>query len=279
MTKLRKLQLVELDMLQELDRICRKHGLMYYLYAGTLLGAVRHKGFIPWDDDIDVQMPLEDYRQFCYICQTELDSQKYFLQTMDTDFNYKYIFAKLRRQGTLYIRKGQEHMNYHHGICIDIFPLYPAPGNALLRRLLIFIVARCKTIMWSPIGAISEVRPFLRKIYRILSKIPFCFPRRIIEGLVAQCSGKYKICLGNPKLEMNIPDSKTFKQIQIHESIELEFEGLNFLTPANYDIILRYFYDDYMQLPPEHERSGHHYATIIDFGNALKSIAMPEGNA
>jgi len=281
MNNLRRLQLIELELLHELDKICRKHNLRYFLAAGTLLGAVRHKGFIPWDDDIDVSMPLADYQKFCQICETELDGSTFFLQTMDTDPHYRYIFAKLRRQDTLYLRKGQEHMKHHHGICIDIFPWYPVPKGSVAGTFFEFVVARCKTIMWSPVGAVSEKKILLKLLYKLLSRINIAIPRGVIEWLVSKCSPDISADIGEPfygnskvtKKRMtyvNEPISTIRQKLQVRELIEMEFEGINFFVPANYDYILTYWYGDYMELPPVDKRVGHHHASIIDFGNALE---------
>ena len=94
-TELRALQLDEVTVLDELDRICKKHGLRYYLTAGTLLGAVRHGGFIPWDDDIDVAMPREDYDRLYRICKTEL-RDGFFFQCEKTERLHTFFFAKIR---------------------------------------------------------------------------------------------------------------------------------------------------------------------------------------
>lgn len=127
--RLRKLQLVELEILNEFVRICEAHSLQYYLVGGTLLGAVRHKGFIPWDDDIDVAMPREDYDSFAQIAPQELNSQ-YFYQSPETDPYYFLTYAKIRKNGTKVYEERFKYAKFHKGIFIDIFPLdlCPNPG-------------------------------------------------------------------------------------------------------------------------------------------------------
>lgn len=118
---IKDLQRIELEMLLEVDRICKKYNIRYFLVAGTLLGAIRHKGFIPWDDDIDICMPVEEYRKFCKVAKTDL-KKEYFLQNSDTDFSNRW-FSKVRKNNTTCIEKGYEKSKIHQGIWIDIFPL------------------------------------------------------------------------------------------------------------------------------------------------------------
>lgn len=109
---LRKLQLLELKVLLEFKRICEKHQIQYFLMWGTLLGAVRHQGFIPWDDDIDVGMLRSEYVKFLAICNEEL-SQDFFLQTFESDKTYVNSFAKLRLNGTEYPEPTNKDLLYH----------------------------------------------------------------------------------------------------------------------------------------------------------------------
>lgn len=117
-----KLRIIEVDILDEVVRICNKYDINYYLAYGTLIGAVRHKGFIPWDDDIDIWMFREDYDRFAKIAEKEL-SEKYYYQDWHKEKEYPYNFAKVRLNDTVVLQKPITKLNIHHGIYIDIFPL------------------------------------------------------------------------------------------------------------------------------------------------------------
>ncbi|NQZ59778.1 MAG: LicD family protein, partial [Lentisphaeraceae bacterium] len=121
---LRKAQLIMLDMLIEFDAICKKHKLQYWLDSGTLLGAVRHQGFIPWDDDIDLSMPIEDYQRFLELAPGELSSE-IFLQNTQTDKDFKFDYTKLRsnKASIVEFHEKDRQINYHQGVFVDIFPM------------------------------------------------------------------------------------------------------------------------------------------------------------
>ncbi len=122
---LRELQLCELQILKDVKRVCDNHRIKYYLSSGTLLGAVRHQGFIPWDDDIDIMMPYDDYRRFLKVAQGELGEQ-YFVQNSETDDSYAFAYTHIRKNNTAVLRDW-DLMNFsHHGVWIDVFPLVKA---------------------------------------------------------------------------------------------------------------------------------------------------------
>ena len=118
---LRKLQLKELESLEYFDSFCKENELRYYLLGGCVIGALRHGGFIPWDDDIDIIMPRRDYDRFCKLAPKRL-SDEYFLQTYFTDKNYPNPFAKIRLRGTEFVESITERSKMKGGIYIDVFP-------------------------------------------------------------------------------------------------------------------------------------------------------------
>lgn len=120
--KRKKIWAVEMDLYRELERVCKKHNLRYWAIGGTLIGAVRHHGFIPWDDDIDVCMPREDYEKLCGLYSKEFSSP-YFLQTPQTDPGYYFSFAKFRNSNTTAISMPFKNSLFNQGIFIDVFPL------------------------------------------------------------------------------------------------------------------------------------------------------------
>ena len=117
-----ELQQKELDLLKEFVKFCELHNLTYFLIGGTLLGAIRHLGFIPWDDDIDVGMPRPDYDRFCELAEKHFVGDIFF-QSYRSDKGYPYIFSKLRNSNTTFIEKIYRHVPMNHGVYIDIFPL------------------------------------------------------------------------------------------------------------------------------------------------------------
>ena len=131
---LRQLQLVELELLDEVHRICTKCDIHYNIIAGTLLGAHRHGGFIPWDDDADVALLRPEYERFRAACETELDTQRFYFQDHRNTPGYRWGYGKLRRKDTLFLREHQEHMPYAQGVFIDVFPLDAVPQGTLARR-------------------------------------------------------------------------------------------------------------------------------------------------
>ena len=137
---LRLIQEIELDILLEFDRICKKHGLKYQLYSGTLIGAVRHEGFIPWDDDIDVAMPRADYDKFIELKDELADD--YFFQSYETDPQYINRFGKIRKNGTVFMEKLVQELDMHHGIYIDVFPFDNIKPHSFSGKLQLFILRK-----------------------------------------------------------------------------------------------------------------------------------------
>lgn len=263
---LEKMKQIELEMLLELDRICRKNNIKYNICAGTLLGGVRHKGFIPWDDDIDVRMLRSEYKRFCKVCEKELDTTKFFLQNKDTDPGYRWYFGRILRNGTEYVRVGQEELLQKTGVFIDIFPSDGIPENAFIRLLYSIVAWCCRKTLWSPVGVRVERNPVKRLIFVLLSHIPARVPFGILESL----SEKYNennserfVCTGL-KRDKSIFSSQKIQKYGLKKEwhtdlIEMEFEGHKVFAPRDYHgWLVEEFGDDYMKLPPVEKRTIHH---------------------
>ena len=170
--KLKKIWAVELDLLNELLDVCKKHGINVQVFAGTLLGAVRHKGFIPWDDDVDVAMSREDFKKLCAVAPDEF-KEPYFFQTALNDRKHFFGFGRLRNCLTTGVIRGHESPDYNNGIYIDVFPLDGFPESQykswIQRHIQVLIVKCCTTYgrVKRKSNHFSEVfsrlmRPFIR---------------------------------------------------------------------------------------------------------------------
>ena len=260
MMDVREVQLVELDMLKAVAELCEKHGLQYTIYCGTLLGAVRHKGFIPWDDDIDVAMPLKDYRKFVKLAN-ELP-ERFFLQTLNNKKDYFNLWVQVCANGTTFMDRRLATLNTHMGISLDIYPFIGAFRNPRLVRLQQLMLETARYLRSAKVHRfIPGKYPKAERFVRI---IPY-FLRRLGSDILL------KIAMRDPDKSERIgtidaaPFESKYPKEWWKEMIRLPFEDTEFPAPAAYDKVLTRMYWNYMQLPPEAERKAHiNEMTIVD---------------
>ena len=254
---LKKLQKIELEMLKYFDEICHKHNLEYFLAYGTLIGAVRHQGFIPWDDDIDIYMKGQDYIKLVDILKDN-KNKKYFFQSLETEKNYYLLWNKIRINNTVLIEKGWENIKVHKGISLDIFPLFDYPeDNSTYKK-----IARKYKISRllienniSPNGFYKSYGKFGKILSKILKLVPHSIRNKIVQKNVnyfanySLNSSSYFSTDRGLIRKMNKND--------FDKSILLKFEDKRFSCPSGYDHLLKGIYGNYMELPKEEDRVGH----------------------
>lgn len=254
---LKKLQKTELDILQEVVRVCEKNELTYYLIGGTLLGAIRHKGFIPWDDDLDIAMPREDYERFLAISNIEL-KKEYWLHNSKTDPDYWLPFAKVKKRGTVFDEVNSRNIQSDKGIFIDIFPLDNAKREkSIFQSIQAILCKRMSTIILWKRGLYNYKPKFILRIFlRILKNKTILDISNYQQKLMSLSKNKkynYFVNLGSNYnyIKQTIPKDKYFPPKRV------EFEGKFYNVPRDWDYILRRIYGDYMKLPEENKRVTH----------------------
>lgn len=258
-SEINELQKIQLSMLKDFDAVCQKHRISYQLFSGTALGAVRHKGFIPWDDDIDVVMLREDYERFFDSASKELDSNKYYVQREFSE-HWPMFFSKLRLNGTTYIEKYHSHdARIHQGIYIDIFPCDNLSDSRLMQKLQ-YIASKiviAKSLYARGYETNSTVKKCFMQFCRILPTEPFkrlCIRRNDSSSLKV-----HTFFGGGKKFERSIFLREWFEQ-----SVKMRFEDSEFPVSAHYDEMLRVMYGDYMVMPTLEQRVCKRHAAIVD---------------
>ena len=262
---LEKLQETHIEILSEIVRICKKHNLCYFLIYGTLIGAIRHEGFIPWDDDLDIGMPRSDYDKFMKIAKTEL-GEKYYLQNSDSESEYWLTFSKVRKNNTLFeeptLAKVEEHV--HKGIFVDIFPFdYVRKKQGNLVHVQFILSKALSETMYYKAGVFIDVKSLN---YKRLDMVLKCFPMGIltkwqskIASLQKAETAKYIADFNSSRKYLDaIFPVEWFMPVQ-----ESEFAGKMFHVPNGYHEYLTRIYGDYMKLPKEEERENHRTLRIV----------------
>lgn len=256
-----------LSLLKEFDRVCQVLDIPYVLFAGTLLGAVRHQGFIPWDDDLDVLMLRADYRRFLAEAPAVLDTDTFFLQSEFSD-HWPMFFSKLRLNGTTCLEKYHpKDTQTHQGIYIDLFPCDDARPTAFGRR---WQFAASKVVIAKALDqrgydTDSRAKKLMMALCRPLPQKPFL--KAVMRGR-ADGTVVHTFLSAARRYDKNVLPRRF-----LTDRCTVEFEGGRYPAPADYDACLRMLYGDYMQLPPPEERACKQHAILVDTEHSYEDYA------
>lgn len=251
-----------LDVLSEFHRFCEQHNLRYYLIGGALIGALRHQGFIPWDDDVDVAMPREDFERFLTLKDSLGESFKVSVPFKGDG----YTNTMTRMYSTRFKIQEQFIKRFTIGPWIDVFPLDNTFDNALLRKLHFQLIYLLKVLNACKLGGVSVEQGRKKAksklyVYYLLKPVPSCLLSKPFEWLqtIKYKQGRYVGNLMGRWKEKEIIELKELEQTTL-----LPFETIHLKTFKNYDVWLHRVYGDYMRLPPEEQRVPDHYFDNID---------------
>ena len=252
----------EQEILDVIHEVCTAHGLRYTLAYGTLIGAVRHQGFIPWDDDIDIIMPREDYERLAEIWN-EAAPAGYLYQSIRTDPDYINTFAKIRKDHTTFLQfEFERDVNYHKGVFVDIFPADRVAGGKLGNTLQ--YMASAVNLLYTR-GFRSGTGGIIGLTEKVLLALPGGIRpvlRDAAEKLIRRWNGREDLKWFSPS---TIVSAKRYYPSDLFRDMKtISFCGKEYACAADTDTFLRVDYGDYMQLPPEKDRVWQHHPIVID---------------
>lgn len=266
--RLNSIHEMQIAFLLETDRICRKHNIKYFLGGGTLLGAVRHKGFIPWDDDADIMMLREDFDRFCEIAPSELPDNMTF-QSYHTDKACFYEFAKIRMNDTFFATSfAKDHQAMHNGIAFDIFCHDKTANSKIGRKIHMAMTLFTRALVfnrWNHRKAEngSKIQSIITNFFKniIPLKLSMWLEVRTLKFFKNKKNAKYLY----DGMGRNIYNG-AFPAEYLNDVIYADFEGYKLPIPKEYDKYLTFLYGDYMELAPLSTRMGCHEIALCDIG-------------
>lgn len=246
-----------LEILIFIDEVCKENNITYFLDGGTLLGAIRHKGFIPWDDDIDIVMNRGDYLKFIDIMKKQ--NGRYRLLSKETNENYYYLFAKVVDTKTIIYEETLPNIS-DIGIFVDVFPNDNLPDDKMHRKIHQNLMWNIRKSVSSTIYSYDYYKKNAKTSFYFLSIVSHFFGRKKIMKFADLISTKYndvdtKYCFSS------FGTSKKYKNLNrdiYRESVQVEFEGFFFPAPIGYDEFLKKTYGNYMELPPKEKQISNH---------------------
>ena len=275
---LRKLQLVQLDILKDIDSFCKENQISYFISYGTALGAIRHGGFIPWDDDIDICMKRDDYNRFVELAKEGMKDKYDILNIMETP-GYISAFIKVSKKGTRFVEASNSNEEYEQGIFVDVFPYdYVAENEKqrkkdlrwawILGRLCMLCEISDPIIPYEVQGWKRSVAIFGCKMAHVLLNLIGLDKKKVYrkyEKHVTKYNHKQG-CTSLGDYSEVAPESTILREDQLFPPVDVQFENIPFPGPKDIHAYLTKKYGDYMQLPPVEARHNH-VASLLDFGD------------
>ena len=258
------IQKLELEILVEIDRICTKHNIEYTLAYGTLIGAIRHKGFIPWDDDIDISMTRKNLERFKVICRNELN-EKFFYQSNDTDPEYFHLFDKIRLNNTVFKETFLSDYNIHHGVYVDLFAVDEIPDSSLKFNFQYYKFHFFRSGLMAKYLNLSARHGKKKVIFGILRLLYTPFSLQYLYRGAMKTVSMYNECGGNRMINFMSSSHRReiFNKKVYSDYTRTEFEGHSFMITKHYDFLLNQIYGNYMKLPPIDKRTTRHDLTDL----------------
>lgn len=255
-----KLRRKGLEILLYFKDICEKNNLKFYFCGGCCIGAIRHKGFIPWDDDVDIFMPREDYEKLAEIWEEQADTEKYSYVRTTKDHFTRLQFAMISDNETTFIKTRQWDLDTNHGVRIDILPLDGCPSGRFARKM---------QIMWGLIYSmfiVREAHSSKGKLFEIIGKILLALAitdknryrvakfaeKRMSRYKISDCEKITELCAWYQYMVNEYPKSA------FEEQLYVDFEGYQLPIPVGYDDYLKMAFGDYMKLPPVESQVAKH---------------------